>query len=63
MAGISRWNHDRIIRHPAIKNGNSQPEHRFPRGSRSFDFRARVKLLENVAMVSGHEKPHYKIDR
>jgi len=24
---------------------------------------ARVKLLENVAMVSGHEKPHYKIDR
>jgi hypothetical protein len=45
-----------------LKTGNSQPEHRFPRGEDRSIF-ARVKLLENVAMVSGHEKPHYKIDR
>jgi hypothetical protein len=30
--------HDRIIRHPAIKNGNSQPGHPVPKGVKIVRF-------------------------
>jgi hypothetical protein len=50
MAGISRWNHGRIIRHSAIKNSDSQPNTGSQRGQDRSIF-VRVKLLENVAMV------------
>jgi hypothetical protein len=48
MAGLSRWNHDRIIRHSAIKNGNSQPEHGKPitlaEATQCWDAAARDKI-------------------